>query len=432
MMRVRQAQLSMKSNCGFDMATTSDYDMSRKNSGASVDELIHSGRLVQTETTPAAHSHNKSLLIDDHALSDVSDEELSYDTPQSGRKANALSSNHKLTLPGLPAILKSPVAAVHLASSVSPSHSFRTDAAALPLLAGAAVSESHQDHNDLMTGRSPREEVVRRRSCKPGYDVAARTTSKSSIGDSLPVSRSVSLDIAERRSNTKSRRESSKESSFRAYRTRMRTQTIDAVVESKEIEYKSNDISEARLARKHGIDALDVHRLLRQFYKALAGDAHARGGCLSVPAIQSLIRTLFHLPVDRDLPVHLVEADWSSASEDCRVGPEGFIAWWKNHQWCEEIMVPDPDERKVRQFCREQGYDLLDVERVKAAFDRADQDDSGMLEQAEFRAAVASLQNSDAVAINDTTFLKLWKEVDADGSGTIELLEFAKWYLENS
>lgn len=211
----------------------------------------------------------------------------------------------------------------------------------------------------------------------------------------------------------------------------MQTQEIEAM-QTKEMDYKMDGVNEARLARKYGIDTLDVQRLLRQFHGALPADVDAKDGCLSLSAVQLLICKICDLPSGKSLPAHLMEADWNSALEDYRVGPEGLIAWWKNHQWCEETMVPSSEERKVRQFCRDQGYELLDVERVKAAFDKADQDGSGKLELAEFRAAVASLQGTASSEINGLTFLKLWKEVDADSSGTVELLEFAKWYLQNS
>eukprot|EP00930_Biecheleria_cincta_P034922 TRINITY_DN24065_c0_g1_i1.p1 TRINITY_DN24065_c0_g1~~TRINITY_DN24065_c0_g1_i1.p1 ORF type:complete len:479 (+),score=80.41 TRINITY_DN24065_c0_g1_i1:110-1546(+) len=446
MLRVRQAQLSMMGNGGLCMPNSNDYSMPCHASERSVDELIDKARPLLIENAPAAaHSSNKSTLIDDDALSDVSIEELLCDTSQSARKTHAPSPSHKPAVPGLPAIMKPPVAATCSASSVSRSHSFpnsvRPDAPALPSLAGAVLSEDEKDHNDSMSGRTPRADVVSRRGAggKPVPDAAAWTNSKSRNChvSSLPASRSissehVSLDVPEKKSNTKSRRMTSKEpSSFKAFRSRMRTQTLETV-ERKENEDTTDDISEAHIARKYGVDSFDVQRLLKQFYAALAADVNARGGCLSLPSVQSLICTMCHLPADESLPVHLVDADWHAPSEDYRLGPEGFIAWWKNHQWCEEIMVPDPDERKVRQFCRDQDYDLPEVERVKAAFDKADQNGSGKLDPAEFRAAVASLQNPDESAINDATFLKLWKEVDADSSGTIELLEFAKWYLQNT
>lgn len=463
LMRVRQAQLSMMSHGGLGMTASGDCN--------------DAARPVRSVSTPTDNnSVNKLLSIDDEALSDVSDEEISSATPQLGVKAHAPSPSHKLTVPALPAIMQPSMAAVRSSGSASPSrsfwnatapsrpsgpdahsHSFRNaassshpvglDASALPSLAAAMSPERDEDHNHSMPGRAPRADATRqlskrRASLSSMPEVAPRMHSKGSSGGATPrrgsiegrsiSCESVHLEVPGRRSSTKSRRQGSKESSFEAFRSR-RTQTREIdLTETKQMEYKSDDVNEASLARKYGIDALDVQKLLRQFYAALPADVDARDGCLSVPAVQLLICAICNLPSDKHLPAHLMEADWNSASENCRVGPEAFIAWWKNHQWCEEVMVPDSEERKLRQFCRNQGYELLDVERVKAAFDKADQDGSGKLEPAEFRAAVTSLQSTTASAINDTTFLKLWREVDADSSGTVELLEFAKWYLQNS
>lgn len=454
-MRVRQAQLSMMSNAGLGMP-------------------------VDSMSTPMDNtSLNSLLVVDPEALIDDGDDESSSVTSPLGVQTHGPSPGHKLAVPALPAIVQTSMTAVRSAGSASPyhpdalSHSIRNpnsslpssglDASALPSVAAAVSPESDQDHNHATSGRNPRADMARQPSKRrPSHqstsemdsrtstkqsisEMASRTSSKCSVDGSSTrrrskEGRSISCErvhlevpaVQARRSSIKPSRKNSKDSSFQAFRARrMQTQEIEAM-QTKEMDYKMDGVNEARLARKYGIDTLDVQRLLRQFHGALPADVDAKDGCLSLSAVQLLICKICDLPSGKSLPAHLMEADWNSALEDYRVGPEGLIAWWKNHQWCEETMVPSSEERKVRQFCRDQGYELLDVERVKAAFDKADQDGSGKLELAEFRAAVASLQGTASSEINGLTFLKLWKEVDADSSGTVELLEFAKWYLQNS
>ena len=68
---------------------------------------------------------------------------------------------------------------------------------------------------------------------------------------------------------------------------------------------------------------------------------------------------------------HLIDPDWPQAlrrtflkamrAEEKLLSEEEFFAWYTRSQWTEEIMVPDPLERRLRHFCRTQGYHITDV-----------------------------------------------------------------------
>ncbi|CAE7679407.1 unnamed protein product, partial [Symbiodinium pilosum] len=107
---------------------------------------------------------------------------------------------------------------------------------------------------------------------------------------------------------------------------------------------------------------------------------------------------------------------------DIELTEDDFVSWYNNKQWSEEIMVPDPQERKLRRFCKQQGFKITDVERVKAAFDKADKDGSGYLDQQEFQQVYSKLEGIDISQVNETKFRILWQEVDEDFSGSIDLL----------
>lgn len=66
---------------------------------------------------------------------------------------------------------------------------------------------------------------------------------------------------------------------------------------------------------------------------------------------------------------------------------------------------------------------------MKAAFEKADKDSSGVLDQQEFAACYAGLVGVDPLEVVESRFRILWEEVDEDHNGAIDLLEFAKWYL---
>ncbi|CAE7928205.1 unnamed protein product, partial [Symbiodinium sp. KB8] len=135
------------------------------------------------------------------------------------------------------------------------------------------------------------------------------------------------------------------------------------------------------------------------------------------------------LDPEKTVPGHLLESDWPKDFEDVELTEEDFVSWYNNKQWSEEIMVPDPQERQLRRFCKKQGFKITEVERVKAAFDKADKDGSGALDHYEFQQVYCQLEGIDVSQVNETKFRILWQEVDEDFSGSIDLMEFAKWYL---
>lgn len=183
-----------------------------------------------------------------------------------------------------------------------------------------------------------------------------------------------------------------------------------------------------RLMKRFAFSEEEVRRVMGYYKSALRyGDLEDVEAEPALP-VQGLKNWLCQFSgIDENQPLgHLLDPEWSK--ETC-LSEDEFLAWYNSRQWSEEIMVPDPLERRVRHFCKKQGYHISDVERVKAAFEKADRDSSGLLDQQEFAACYAGLVGVDPCEVVESRFRILWEEVDEDHNGTIDLLEFAKWYL---
>ncbi|CAE7297066.1 unnamed protein product [Symbiodinium microadriaticum] len=124
------------------------------------------------------------------------------------------------------------------------------------------------------------------------------------------------------------------------------------------------------------------------------------------------------LDPEKTVPGHLLESDWPKDFEapvftKFACGTSGR---YNNKQWSEEIMVPDPQ-----------------VERVKAAFDKADKDGSGALDHYEFQQVYCQLEGIDVSQVNETKFRILWQEARvffaaiATQDSFALLLSFERW-----
>eukprot|EP00439_Symbiodinium_sp_Y106_P056079 s892_g7.t2 len=227
---------------------------------------------------------------------------------------------------------------------------------------------------------------------------------------------------------------SGRQMTFQAFR--LRTQNPDPN-EGKVVEVVEEETPEQR-ARRHakttGLHLGDVRRIQSLFNQALAlGEVKGK-----------------KLPLEHFRTWLCQHCGLDPEKTDVELTEEDFVSWYNNKQWSEEIMVPDPQERSLRRFCKKQGFKITEVERVKAAFDKADRDGSlgwpevnrntiaphvpqdpyemnGALDHYEFQQVYCQLEGIDVSQVNETKFRILWQEVDEDFSGSIDLMEFAKW-----
>jgi len=189
------------------------------------------------------------------------------------------------------------------------------------------------------------------------------------------------------------------------------------------------------LAKKYNLPVNDVREMKREFAEL---DKEGSGE-ISWADFQSLVRKRGNLPADKAIPAHLLQGmadrqpksmmgeDGKDAFQD--VGFEEYLRWTIQVAWSEEMLMPCPEERTIRQLARDQGMLLPDVERVKQLFDTFDTDGSGEIEEEEFRHILYKMLNvRDVSDVPIKRLERYWREVDLDGSGCIGFNEFLIWY----
>lgn len=139
----------------------------------------------------------------------------------------------------------------------------------------------------------------------------------------------------------------------------------------------------------------------------------------------------------------LIYRNWGSASYVCITAPlECQARPSKNRMdqevqkglsgivshFCESTMLTSED-RKFRDFVREQGIDLIHAEEIRAKFDLWDHDGSGEIDYPEFKEVLKTLLHAkDVKDIPENRCMHFWTEVDTDQSGKISLFEFVVWF----
>eukprot|EP00931_Biecheleriopsis_adriatica_P027222 TRINITY_DN16406_c0_g1_i1.p1 TRINITY_DN16406_c0_g1~~TRINITY_DN16406_c0_g1_i1.p1 ORF type:complete len:436 (+),score=59.79 TRINITY_DN16406_c0_g1_i1:68-1309(+) len=216
-------------------------------------------------------------------------------------------------------------------------------------------------------------------------------------------------------------RRSSRLSSFQAFREARRLQRV-AVESLPAASAPTAELDLAKLARRYGLGESDVRARFEDFVNMDSDGDQA----LSLAEFEELIRLWCGLTLDQDsLPPHLTHS---------KLGPslngvlrfEDALEWLKEHQWAEEILVPDPDERKFRHFCRIRGYPLADMDMLKEHFQRTDSNRSGCIDIQEFGELLSKMEGHE---VSNAKLRQLFYEIDLDGSGTINFYEFAVWFV---
>jgi len=171
-----------------------------------------------------------------------------------------------------------------------------------------------------------------------------------------------------------------------------------------------------------------VQQSFNQF-TALDADGN---GYLSQDEFEAEIRMMMDVGPAEEIPEHLLNSQWAKIdrSKDNRVDFNEYFLWTMQAGWKEEILVRDSNERQVRELSREYGINILDVERVRAFFDKYDEDKSGFIDKEEFRSIIcACMKVSDRSAVSESMLNRYWSEADSDNSGEVDMPEFLCWYF---
>jgi len=183
------------------------------------------------------------------------------------------------------------------------------------------------------------------------------------------------------------------------------------------------------VAARHNLAPDEVKTKIAEF----TGYAGGVDESLTMTQFTDVVRHYCGLSGNTEVPQHLVQKAMMIADKDGNgtVEFEEFLTWTVNTAFMEDVIVKDAKERELRQLARDFSVDLTDVERIRDAYDKYDEDLSGYIEEGEFKKLVLVLlkakKESDVPA---KRLMRYWKEVDQDHSGEIDFEEFFAWYLK--
>lgn len=183
-------------------------------------------------------------------------------------------------------------------------------------------------------------------------------------------------------------------------------------------------------SKKHKMEVSDVRDTRREFLSMKPSSSGRPGSeVITKEEFYTLIRRRTMIHPDDDVPDHLLShVDFD---HDGSIDFEDYLRWFQRHAWTEELLMPRPEERQLRQLAREQCMQLLDVERIKRVFDEFDTDGSQEIDEDEFKHVlyrILGVRNESDMP--PSRLLRYWREVDTDGSGSVNFIEFLVWYYK--
>jgi len=182
------------------------------------------------------------------------------------------------------------------------------------------------------------------------------------------------------------------------------------------------------LARQYGLSPGEVKERHRAFLELDLNNS----GELCRSEFEEAIRHHCRIPVDEDIPEHLLQSCWAQADRNASgsLDFEEYLLWSMSHEYAEEFIVVDPVQRGVRKVARDNNFNLVDVEGLKDVFDSFDVDKSGSIDEDEFRQCLfALLGASKPTDIPENRMKRYWQDIDTDKSGGVSLEEFVVWYF---
>lgn len=151
-------------------------------------------------------------------------------------------------------------------------------------------------------------------------------------------------------------------------------------------------------------------------------------GVLDPEEFQLLIRGLLkeQYPKVKDVPKELFEG--IDTSQDGELDFHEFLQWFTTNSFSEKVLL-DPSQQRIRGLSRKYKVAIDFVEDTQHAFNRFDVDQSGEIDETEFKQLLnVLLKVPSHVDLPDNRVRSFWKEIDADNSGFVDFEEFFAWY----
>lgn len=185
------------------------------------------------------------------------------------------------------------------------------------------------------------------------------------------------------------------------------------------------------LARKHNLRLDEVRMKYDQFRSFdINGDL-----VLTQKEFENVVRDMCGLPADEAIPSHLLSSAWraSDTDNDGVISFEEFLLWCNSVQYTEEMMCPDPEERKLREMARQLGLSVSDIEQLKTKFDKVDTDRKGSIDEDAWKLIVCELARLEPSDFTNKRWRRYWMDATpGNNAGFISLVAFIMWWTSVS
>lgn len=180
----------------------------------------------------------------------------------------------------------------------------------------------------------------------------------------------------------------------------------------------------ARLAAQYTMPT----NVVREHWDEFIAMGSNEDGTLPVTEFEAIVSQRCQLHPDQDVPWYLVrgvigKGEGGGARDD--VCFEGYLKWLQSTAYREELMVPDPSERSVREVARQNGLSMLEMDELKSTFVRLDTDRNGTLDKEEFRRGLQTITHS---TVSDRMLAGYWREVHPEQATQVTFAEFVIWF----
>ncbi|CAE8587783.1 unnamed protein product [Polarella glacialis] len=185
------------------------------------------------------------------------------------------------------------------------------------------------------------------------------------------------------------------------------------------------------MSRRHKLEFLEVKWML-QSLKQTESDL-TNGGMSEERFRKFLLRWFDLMHVEDNL---LTGAYEGAKAANGPVDIDKLLMWYKVHMF--SLVAPLTadgaqwqSDSMVKELAKKFDVSILDIDKIKKAFDRFDTDKSGELEYEEFQNMLKIILGVNSTAeIPKHRVHRFWTEIDSNGNGVVDFEEFTAWYAK--
>eukprot|EP00931_Biecheleriopsis_adriatica_P042013 TRINITY_DN2394_c1_g1_i3.p1 TRINITY_DN2394_c1_g1~~TRINITY_DN2394_c1_g1_i3.p1 ORF type:complete len:454 (-),score=93.15 TRINITY_DN2394_c1_g1_i3:54-1415(-) len=182
------------------------------------------------------------------------------------------------------------------------------------------------------------------------------------------------------------------------------------------------------LSRKHRCHL----QYVRQCYEEFASYDLDASGRLSFEEFRERLRARCGYKDSEEVPPRLLDNIFAriDCNNDSSIDFEEYLLWSMSSKFSEEILVPSPEARSMRQLSRDLDVPIPEIERLKRIFELFDTNGNGFIDKEEFEEVILKLLKvKDRTDLSQGTVSRYWRECDWDNVGQVDFLGFLLWHL---